>query len=107
MSSLTNPFLIKSYSDDSGNWYRVYSDGWIEQGGIYTSDQGKRIINLLLPFKDTLYDAIITPTVSAPVSFGFYTSGAGNPSKTPTHFYLTCGAGGVIGWNWFACGYGV
>lgn len=26
-------FVVESYSDDSGNWYRVYKSGWVEQGG--------------------------------------------------------------------------
>ena len=28
-------YLVETYSDEAGNWYRLYSDGWIEQGGIY------------------------------------------------------------------------
>ena len=26
--------VVESYHDDQGNWWRKYSDGWIEQGGI-------------------------------------------------------------------------
>ena len=26
-------YVVESYSDDSGNWYRVYKSGWVEQGG--------------------------------------------------------------------------
>jgi hypothetical protein len=36
-------FLVESYyNPDNGDWYRVYSDGWIEQGGItnYNSSGG-------------------------------------------------------------------
>ena len=26
-------YVVDSYSDEEGNWYRVYKSGWIEQGG--------------------------------------------------------------------------
>lgn len=56
MSSLNNPFLIKSYSDEDGNFYRIYSDGWCEQGGFfYQPANAPGTINLLLPYKDVNY----------------------------------------------------
>ena len=56
MSSLNNPFLIKSYIDESGNFYRVYSDGWCEQGGFFNQPSAAPgTINLLLPYKDVSY----------------------------------------------------
>lgn len=60
MSSLNNPFLIKSYSDEDGNFYRIYSDGWCEQGGIATSSEIDTSINFLKPFKDTNYNLLTT-----------------------------------------------
>ena len=27
--------VVESYYDGNGNWYRLYSDGWLEQGGIF------------------------------------------------------------------------
>lgn len=26
-------YVVESYDDDDGNWYRVYKSGWVEQGG--------------------------------------------------------------------------
>lgn len=28
-------YITETWHDTNGNWYRVYSDGWCEQGGIY------------------------------------------------------------------------
>lgn len=56
MSSLNNPFLIKSYSDGNGNFYRVYSDGWCEQGGyFYQPAAAAGTINLLIQYQDLNY----------------------------------------------------
>jgi hypothetical protein len=38
------------------SWYRVYSDGWCEQGGITTSST----VSLLKEFKDTNYNILMT-----------------------------------------------
>ena len=53
-----NTFLIETYSDGN-NWYRLYSDGWIDQGGFLSGGGGSRVI-FHKPFKDTNY----TPSVS-------------------------------------------
>ena len=37
---------------DGTNWYRKWSDGWLEQGG---SSQAPATLNFLLPFADTSY----------------------------------------------------
>lgn len=51
------------YNLDSTNgstWYRVWSDGWVEQGGaVYVNSAGK-IVNLLLPMADDQYTCTST-----------------------------------------------
>ena len=43
--------LIESWHDDNGNWYRKYSDGWIEQGGFTTSGgSSDKAISFHTPF---------------------------------------------------------
>ena len=46
-------YVVESYSDDSGNWYRLYKSGWVEQGG-YTTNNIKTI-TLNKPFANTNY----------------------------------------------------
>lgn len=59
-SSITDTY----YNSSTGDWYRVYADGWVEQGGIqeYSADYGTGgyIINLLKPMADTNYTCMRT-----------------------------------------------
>ena len=69
----------ETYSDEFGNWYRVYPDGWCEQGGVGAVGT----INLLKPYKDTNYTVIIAPFssthayISATNTTAFTLAGAG------------------------------
>jgi hypothetical protein len=49
-------------SEDGKNWYRKWSDGWIEQGGLfpYGSGTGQKIVTLNTPFTQRNY----TPSFS-------------------------------------------
>lgn len=51
------------YSPNTGNgmnWYRIWSDGWVEQGGsIYIASNGQ-IVNLLIPMQDNSYACMTT-----------------------------------------------
>lgn len=51
-------YLIKSYSEGA-NWYRIYSDGWCEQGGPWgtnTSDWATASATFLVPFLNTNFN---------------------------------------------------
>ena len=54
----TQCVLIDSYVNGT-SWYRVYSDGWCEQGGVpltaNTSSWASKTTSLLLPYKNTNY----------------------------------------------------
>ena len=62
-SSLNNPpkgVLVESYSDNY-SWYRVYSDGWVEQGGYSTADP----VTLFKPYSNTNYSIFIQNTADS------------------------------------------
>ena len=40
---------------DSTNWYRVWSDGLLEQGGAYTAVNGTNTVTFLKPFLNADY----------------------------------------------------
>lgn len=69
----------ETYSDDDGNWYRVYPDGWCEQGGRGAVGT----VTLLKPFRDTNYTVAIAPFssthayISATNTTSFTLAGAG------------------------------
>lgn len=52
-------YVVESYSDASGNWYRKYKSGWLEQGGIYKGTFNMTSVhNLLVPFANTTYSIL-------------------------------------------------
>lgn len=52
--------VVESYSNGT-SWYRVWSDGWCEQGGVTpTGYNGYDTITLLKPYRDTNYSVIMT-----------------------------------------------
>lgn len=94
--------LVES-SKSGTNWYRKYSDGWIEQGGL----ANKGTISLLTPFTDTNYTCVATCTNQTGAMGTDSDTGAYVKSKTKTNFYASIGY--QIGDNsniaWYACGY--
>ena len=81
--------VAESYSANS--WYRKYSDGWIEQGGIfyystYTSNNNR--VTLAIPFSTAVYGYAIGGPASAT---GSYNTG-GDSDKT---YYATVSFAGV------------
>ena len=60
--SLVSGVGVISASYTSGtSWYRKWSDGWVEQGGTFTSlyDQA---VTLIVPMKDTNYTILTSKT---------------------------------------------
>ena len=51
-------YIVDSYHDADGNWYRKYSDGWVEQGG--KCEENWTQITFLKPFSDTNYNVTLT-----------------------------------------------
>ena len=61
--------LLESYVNGA-SWYRIYSDGWCEQGGHLPLHEGGIDVTFLKEFKDTNYTILKTNT--------FYLDGATN-----------------------------
>ena len=62
-SNASFPYVIENYSNGT-SWYRVWSDGWCEQGGLGSTSfasagTGTETITLLKPYKDTNYTATV------------------------------------------------
>lgn len=99
--------LVAAYKEGT-QWYNIYSDGWIEQGGeIYNNTETTLTVDLLIPFNDTNYtvdkilgiDASYVSSTSAHYSstWGYTTSSF----KVGTHV-----SNGLNRFRWFAKGYG-
>ena len=94
--------VIETYQNGA-DWYRIYDDGWVEQGGnfgaAYTS-YTQKTFTFLKPFLNIDY---FVTCHSAHTGDLYYPSIV---SKTPTTvtFYGTYNNGGYG--DWYACGYG-
>ncbi|MCM1260506.1 MAG: hypothetical protein NC222_06085 [Staphylococcus sp.] len=98
--------LADSYSDENGNWYRLYSDGWLEQGAFLNGTYNKTsTINLLKPFANTNYTIVTTAK-----QINTSDSVACSPvNKTTTSFMIEAFRGGTpnVSADWlsyYACG---
>ena len=78
-------YVVESYKDDQGNWYRKYKSGWLEQGGLAYSSSGETTVTLLKPYADTGFAIIATNCQTNNINaFGWvYIS-----SKTTTGFTI-------------------
>lgn len=96
-------YLIKSYKSDT-NWYRIYSDGWCEQGGVSPSagDGSTNTITLLKSYKDTNYSILFAQNAGVE---GSYTNGCTAKNKTTNSFVLVYRTGGTASFYWNTCGY--
>ena len=52
-------YVIETLSEEN-NWYRIWSDGWIEQGG-YMPAGISDTITFIKPFTNTEYFSVFTP----------------------------------------------
>lgn len=90
--------VVETYVNGT-SWYRVYSDGWCEQGGRCSSGTG---VQYLKSFKDTNYSLMVTKYGQ---SSSFERSDTGITAYSATGFTFTT-SGNVAGNHFFfACGY--
>lgn len=97
-------YITETYSNGS-DWYRIWSDGWCEQGGSATgSGSSGKTVDLLKTYTDTNYN------VKAQIID--YTSGSQKivsvGSKSTSSFKAftsTTSSWGSYAFNWTACGY--
>ena len=96
------PHIVETYRNGS-SWYRVWSDGWCEQGGAFTSNGGpiNQTIYFLKNFVDTEYYFTYTNGWGGYVENG----NSVNSRQVGSVFipWATSQAGNVS--RWFACGY--
>lgn len=107
-SSATPAVIVENYKNGT-SWYRIYSDGWCEQGGAITLTQGASNVlytfSLLKPFVDTNYYVS-----RVPVSTGTTDMGTSHclfiNEKGTNQFKAYCGFSTIVpAALWMACGY--
>ena len=100
--------VVETYQNGT-SWYRIWSDGWCEQGGFTNSGNNSVTVTLLEPFANTNYKI----SVNLVGSDGAYLAKAdATISKiTTTTFFIDYkstqpeGIGSMLGYFWEAKGY--
>ena len=91
LSNCTKPYLTESYQNGS-EWYRVWSDGFIEQGGcVYASGSGvtDKTITFLKPFSTNTYVFNRTSWNGLnAMATTLYWIGYRNKTSTAVNFYM-------------------
>lgn len=102
----------KKPTDTDLTWYRLYSDGWLEQGGITgkVADYGTATITLPLQFLDTHYTVSYANWRTGTSDDGTWNGASvlNNSTKSTTSFqiYSRGNADGGRIFTWYACGQG-
>lgn len=96
--------VVETYKNDT-SWYRVYSDGWCEQGGELTTINvdTTTTVSLLKPYSNTNYSVLITAT-GGKRSNQQFANGNTVESKNTTNFVMWS-ADYSFGRIWEAKGY--
>ena len=91
-----HPQITETYSNGE-SWYRVYSDGWCEQGGRLNTTGTTTNISLIKPYPADVYTVLATDTGTARVSYGIrrstgyfivYSASSGNSAYWTAKGYL-------------------
>jgi len=96
--------IAMSSRSDAPSWWRVYADGWCEQGGEYTNLTTGNVtatINLLIPYEQNNYSLALVPSGATSIQTGDY----GGVCKTHNVNYFTSPVAGSNGMMWQASGW--
>lgn len=105
ITALSKAYITETYVSGT-SWYRIWSDGWCEQGGIQTS----ATVTLLKNYRDTNYTVIRnlanTSSDSSSVKVLWLTGILAITNKTTNSFNGNVETGfGLTSYMWQACGY--
>lgn len=92
-------------SSDGDSWYRKWSDGWIEQGGITQLARGNtsRTIKLRTPFSSSNYFVVVQSCIGGASDSKFNNFHV--IAKSLSSFSTATGCSENIAGVWYACGY--
>ena len=95
--------ILASYTSGT-SWYKKYSNGWVEQGGTFTSLYNQAV-TLIVPMKDTNYTILTSKTsmgsavviVDTVTTTSFNVLGRGQGGS---------GFGEIVSGYWYVAGWG-
>lgn len=100
-ASAVRPIVIVENYVNGSSWYRIYSDGWCEQGGVMTDTGSNKQVTFLKEYINTDYSVVTTiysnkKYVIESANSTLHTAVARIGSynrKATTHFYINCVGG--------------
>ena len=95
--SETRPACVIECYKNEGSWYRIWSDGWIEQG--YSVAGSTASLTFLKPFKNTNYSVTSTPVTYS--SYGIQSVSITSKKATGINWAGT----NYSSTSWYFCGY--
>ena len=95
-----NTYITETWSSGT-EWYRVWSDKFIEQGGHGTGSS----CTFNKPFSNTNYTFNVSPSNEYTSHPDWHAAYENRPSRTITRTSITSYADGGLGWDWHASGY--
>lgn len=102
LTNCTKPHIVETYVNGT-SWYRVYSDGWCEQGGRLSVSSNQTVtITFLKPFVNTNYIAF--------KNLGIKSTGTSNAQELSCFNFTTTTMQTQVNTDhsyscWIACGY--
>lgn len=99
-------FVVESWTDGT-NWYRKYSDGWVEQGGG-TRINARSTVTVTFPIAHTSVPRVLVSSGAAWSGGTNYSGTVGVNNRTTTGFTAiqpTEDSAYWTGFNWLAMGY--
>ena len=101
--SKPNAYITETWSGDKA-WYRLYSDGWVEQGGQGVEPNQNNAhyqVTFPKPFIKLPDTVLANNSYRAKPDY----TGVGVDTVTTTSFWIGTGAYGGNEYRWYACGY--
>ncbi len=102
-------YLVDAYNDGM-NWWRKWSDGWIEQGGRLGYRDSYTIVNLLQPFADANYCVLATFNYGVETAPHYWNMTIINDTRRVNYFSIfvkdDTGNMSTQPMDWLACGQG-
>lgn len=97
------PFISETYVNGT-SWYRIYSDGWCEQGGRVSSGSGASTVTLLKSYVNTNYNCQVTNgALDGSLNPQYWTRSI--TVKTVTSFTTNQYSDFFVGYEWRTAGY--
>lgn len=93
-------YVVETYADDNGNWYRVYKSGWVEQGGNQTLGSANTWVGITLLKQMANTNYTIRANISGEAT-NFYDVKVGNISKNTrtTAYFIASNANTGVTWE--------